>query len=103
MELITSENQWINVVSSVKYLGLQLKGKPEYVISSKKLSFGEKKILVRSYFIASFNHCPLDWRISGANVFKKIQDPQKRAKQSLSVTRNFRTRNYLPFPLMWTV
>ena len=84
-------------MSYVKPLGLQLDDKLTFnlhisnicksatnqqnaLIRLKKfMNFEEKKILINSYFIPSFNYCPLVWILSSASSLKKIKNLQKRA------------------------
>ena len=88
-EHITVNNQQINVVSSVKLLGLQLDDKLNFnlhisnicksaanqlnaLIRLKKfMNSEEKKILINSYFMPNFNYCPLVWMLSNASSLKK--------------------------------
>ena len=94
-------NEHVTVVSSVKLLDLQLDYKLSFnlrirnicksaanqlntLISLKKFkNFEEKKILKNSYFMAIFNYCPLVWTLSSANLLKKIENLQKRARRFL--------------------
>ena len=119
-ESITVDNQQIEVVSSVKLLGLQLDDKLSFnlhisnicksaaielnaLIKLKKfMNFEQKKILSNSSFMANFNYCPLVWMLSSASSLKKIENLQKRALRFFVMTIKFRTRNYyqnlLPLP-----
>ena len=119
-ESITFDNQQIEVVSSVKLLGLQLDDKLSFnlhisnicksaaielnaLIKLKKfMNFEQKKILSNSSFMANFNYCPLVWMLSSASSLKKIENLQKRALRFFVMTIKFRTRNYyqnlLPLP-----
>ena len=121
-ESITVDNQQIEVVSSVKLLGLQLDDKLSFnlhisnicksaaielnaLIKLKKfMNFEQKKILSNSSFMANFNYCPLVWMLSSASSLKKIEHLQKRALRFFVMTIKFRTRNYyqnlLPLPWM---
>ena len=88
-ERITIDILQIKVVSSVKLLGLQLDDKLNFnlrisnicksaanqqnaLIRLKKFSsFEGNKILIKSYFMANFNYCPLVWMLSSASSLKK--------------------------------
>ena len=94
-ELITVDNQQIKVVSSVKLLDSQLDDKLSFnlhisnicksaanqlnaLIRLKKfMNFEEKEILMNSYFIASFNYCPLVWMLSSASSLKNSKINRK--------------------------
>ena len=96
-ECITVDNQQIKVVSSVKRLRLQLDDKLNFNLHisnicksaanqlnvlirlEKFMNFEEKKILIKSYFMANFNYCPLVCMLSTASSLKKIENLQKRA------------------------
>ena len=47
------------------------------------LGFKEKRILINTYFIESFNYCLLVWMFSSASLLKKIENFQKRAQRFL--------------------
>ena len=99
-EHITVDNQQINVVSSVKLLGLQLDEKLNFnlhisnicksaanqqnaLIRLKKfMNFEEKKTLINSYFMANFKYCPLVWMLFNASSPKKNR---KSAEKSTKV------------------
>ena len=119
-ESITVDNQQIEVVPSVKLLGLQFDDKLSFnlhisnicksaaievnaLIKLKKfMNFEQKKILSNSSFMANFNYCPLVWMLSSASSLKKIENLQKTALRFFVMTIKFRTRNYyqnlLPLP-----
>ena len=47
------------------------------------LGFKEKRILINTYFMESFNYCLLVWMFSSASLLKKIENFQKRAQRFL--------------------
>ena len=98
---IAANNQNIKVLSSVELLGIQINDKLNFnlhirdicrsvanqlnaLIRLKQfLGFKEKRILVKNYFMANFNYCPLVWMFSSASSLKKIENLQKRAPRFL--------------------
>ena len=84
------DNQVIKSVSSVELLGIQIDDKLNFNLHISKickstanqlnalirlkqfLSFHPKKVLINSYIISNFNHCPLVWMFSSAQSVNKI-------------------------------
>ena len=84
------------MVSSVEFLGIQIDDKLEFNLHvsnifrsaanqfnalfrlKRFLGYKKKMILINSYFMASFNYCPLVWMFSSASPLKKIENLQKR-------------------------
>ena len=104
-ETIEFDYKIIEAVVSVRLLGVQLNDKLKFSLyvsnicksAANQLSalirlnnvlcFEGKILLIYSYFMSNFNHCPLVWMFSNATSLKKIENLQKRALR-------FRYKNY---------
>ena len=91
----------IKIQNSVKLLGIEIDFKLNFDLhirnlcksSSQQLNalirlksflgFNERKVLINSFIISSFNYCPLIWFISSAKSVVKIEGLQKRALRFL--------------------
>ena len=98
---LTIDNQTIKLVSLVELLGIYLgdKLKINLYISNicrsaanqlnalirlkSYLSFNAKRVLINSYIILNFNHCPLVWIFSTGKSLKKIESLQRGALRFL--------------------
>ena len=87
----------VETVSSVRLLGIQLDDKLNFglhfsnicksaanqlsaLITINNFSFVEgKRVLINSYFMSSFNYCPLIWMFPNTTFLQKIENLQKRA------------------------
>ena len=87
----------IKSVSSVELLGIQIDGKLNFNLHVSKvcksaanqlnalirlkqfLSFHAKEVLLNSYSISNFNHCPLVWMFSSTQSLNKIENLKKSA------------------------
>ena len=100
-ETIKFDNKTVETVSSVRLLGIQLDDKLNFSLhvsnicksAANQLSaliklnnflcFEGKRVLINSYFMSSFNYCPLVWMFSNATSLKKIENLKIRALRFL--------------------
>ena len=94
-ETIKFDNNTVETVSSVRFLGIQLGDKLNFSLHVSNicksaanqssvlirlnnfLCFEGRRVLINSYFISNFNYCPLVWTFSKATSLKKIENLQK--------------------------
>ena len=100
-ETIKFDNNTVETVSSVRFLGIQLGDKLNFSLHVSNicksaanqssalirlknfLCFEGKIVLINSYFMSNFNYCPLVWTFSKATSLKKIENLQKIALRFL--------------------
>ena len=99
----------MKVVSSVKLLGLQLDDKLNFNLHisnicksagnqlieltrlKKLMNFEENRILIKSYFLAKFNYCPLVWMLFSVSSLKVHQVQVSYGKSLRTFAVNFGT------------
>ena len=94
-ETIKFDNNTVETVSSVRFLGIQLGDKLNFSLHVSNicksaanqssalirlnnfLCFEGRRVLINSYFMSNFNYCPLVWTFSKSASLKKIENLQK--------------------------
>ena len=96
-ETIKFDNKTVEIMSSVRLLGIQLNDKLNFSLhvsnickcAANQLSalirfnnflcFEGKRILINSYFMPNFNYCQLVWMFSNTTFLKKIENLKKKS------------------------